>query len=71
MRAKQHVVFDIKAEKFRYLHREEDRIKKRVNIDVLNKRLNTIKKLNNYSNARMIIVSLTTVIFFALISIKF
>jgi hypothetical protein len=71
MRAKQHVVFDIKAEKYRYLHREADSIKKRVNIDVLNKRLNTIKRLNTYSNAKMIIVSLSIIIIFAVISIKF
>ena len=71
MRGKEQVIFDIKSEKFRYLHREEDKIKKIVNIDVLNKRLNRVKKINLYSNAKMIIFSLLIIMLFIFISIKF
>ena len=71
MRTKEHVIFDIKTEKFRYLHREENKIKKKVDIDVLNRRLNTVRKSNIYSNAKMIFITLSTVVIFVLISIKF
>ena len=71
MNGKEQVIFDIKSEKFRYLHREEDKIKKIVNIDVLNKRLNRVKKINLYSNAKMIIFSLLIIMLFIFISIKF
>ena len=71
MRIKEQVIFDIKEDKFRYLHSGENKIKNRVSIETLNKRLNRVKKLNFYSNAKMIVVSFFTVIIFALISIKF
>ena len=71
MRGKEQVIFDIKSEKFRYLHREEDKIKKIVNIDVLNKRLNRVRKINIYSNAKMIVFSLLTIMLFIFVSIKF
>ena len=71
MRGKAQVIFDIKSEKFRYLHREEDKIKKIVNIDVLNKRLNRVRKINFYSNAKMIVFSLLTIMLFIFVSIKF
>ena len=71
MKAKEQVIFDIQAEKFKYLHRDETKIKNRVNIDTLNKRLNEVKKLNFYSNAKMIIVTLLVVAAVILISLKF
>ena len=71
MRGKAQVIFDLKSDKFRYLHRETNEIKKVVDIDVLNKRLNKIKKSNLYSNAKMIALSLITVIVFLAISINF
>jgi hypothetical protein len=71
MRIKEQVIFDIKEDKFRYLHGEENKIKNRVSIETLNKRLNRIKRLNFYSNARMIAVTILTIIIFALINIKF
>ena len=71
MNGKEQVIFDIKSEKFRYLHREEDKIKKIVNIDVLNKRLNRVRKINIYSNAKMIVFSLLTIMLFIFVSIKF
>ena len=71
MRGKEQVVFDIKSKKFKYLHREENRIRKKVDIDVLNRRLNSIKKSNIYSNAKMIAFSLFVIIFFAVLSINF
>jgi hypothetical protein len=71
MKAKEQVVFDIRSEKFRYLMREEHDVKSRVNIDELNKRLNKVKKLNFYANAKMIAFSLCVIIIFALIGLKF
>ena len=71
MRAKAHVIFDIQTEKFKYLHRAENKVKNTVDIDVLNKRLNRIKKLNIYSNAKMIIFSILILVIFALLSTKF
>ena len=71
MRAKTHVVYDIKSEKFKYLHREENKIRNIVDIDVLNKRLNHSRKSNIYTNAKMIIFSLIAIISFLLISLKF
>ena len=71
MKIKEQVIFDIKSDEFKYLHREENKLKKKVDIDVLNKRLNEVKKSNIYSNAKMIAFSLIIIIVFALISIKF
>jgi hypothetical protein len=68
MKAKEQVIFDIKSEKFKYLLRDENKIRNRVNVDILNKRLNTLRKTNMYSNAKMILFSLLTIIIFALIS---
>ncbi len=71
MRVKEQVIFDTKSEQFKYLHREEDKIRRIVDIDVLNKRLNHVKKLNLYSNARTIFFLLLAVLIFILISWKF
>lgn len=71
MKAKEQVVFDLKSEKFKYLLRNENKIRNRVDVDVLNKRLNTLRKSNMYSNAKMIVLSLLTILTFALISWNF
>tara|TARA_B110000444_G_C18325025_1_gene360176 strand:+ start:127 stop:342 length:216 start_codon:yes stop_codon:yes gene_type:complete len=71
MRAKEQVIFDIKADKFRYLRSGENKIKNRVNIDTLNKRLNRVKKLNIYNNAKMIVFSVFIILSFALVSLNF
>ena len=71
MRAKEQVIFDNKSDKFKYLHREENKIRNVVDIDVLNKRLNRVKKLNLYSNAKMIVFSLLTVVLFIIVSVNF
>ena len=71
MRSKAHVIFDIQTEKFKYLHRAENKVKNTVDIDVLNKRLSRIKKLNIYSNAKMIVFSLVVLLLFALLSASF
>ena len=69
MNVKDQVVFDINSEKFRYLKKGNNKIKKVVDIDVLNKRLNEVKRLDFYSNAKMIAFALITVGFFILISL--
>ena len=71
MKAKEQVVFDTQSEKFRYLIRKDYDVKRKVNIDELNKRLNKVKKLNFYTNAKMIVFSLCVIIIFALIGLKF
>ena len=68
MKEKEQVIFDIQSEKFKYLVRGKNKTKNVVNIDVLNARLNRVKKLNIYSNTKMIFLSIVTVIIFVLIS---
>ena len=41
------ILTDIKSEKFKYLHREENKIRNIVDIDVLNKRLNQLENVLN------------------------
>ena len=71
MRGKEKVIFDIKSEKFRYLLRGNNKTSNVVNIDVLNERLNRVRKSNTYTNAKMIALSLFIAGLFILISMKF
>jgi hypothetical protein len=71
MKAKEQVVFDISADKFRYLHRDENKIKHKVDIVDLNKRLNKKRKMNFYTNTKIIGLSIIFFAIFALISLKF
>lgn len=71
MKTKEQVIFDIKSDKFKYLYRAENKIRNVVDINVLNKRLNRVKKLNIYSNAKMIVFSLLTVVLFIIVSVNF
>ena len=71
MSGKHQVIFDIKSEKFLYLHRGKNKVKDVVDIDVLNQRLNLIKKSNLYSNARMIVYALVVAVFSILVSVYF
>ena len=71
MKIKEQVIFDISSDKFRYLHREDRIDKKRVDIDTLNKRLNQVKKINLYTNIKIIALSIIFFSIFALISLNF
>ena len=71
MKIKEQVIFDISSDKFRYLHREDRIVKKRVYIDTLNKRLNQVKKINLYTNIKIIALSIIFFSIFALISLNF
>jgi len=71
MKIKEQVIFDISSDKFRYLHREDKIVKKRVDIDTLNKRLNQVKKINLYTNIKIIALSIIFFSIFALISLNF
>mgnify|MGYP006110169351 CR=1 FL=1 len=71
MKIKEQVIFDISSDKFRYLHREDRIVKKRVDIDTLNKRLNQVKKINLYTNIKIIALSIIFFSIFALISLNF
>ena len=70
MKSKAQVIFDIGSEKFKYLEREEKKIK-RVDMRDLNARLNETKKANIYNNSKIIILSLFCLGVVALISLKF
>ena len=69
-KTKEQVIFDINADKFRYLYREENKIKQKVDIIELNRRLNENKKVNFYSNTKIIAFSLIVFGIFALITMK-
>jgi hypothetical protein len=71
MKAKAKVIFDIKSEKFEYLLSGNNKTQNVVDIDVINKRLNQIKKSNIHANAKMIGVALFIVAIFIFISVKF
>ena len=65
------VIFDIEKEKFKYLHRDETKSSKKVDMTELYKRLNQTKKINFYNNTKVITLSLLFLGIFALISLKF
>lgn len=69
-KTKEQVIFDINADKFRYLYREENKIKQKVDIIELNRRLNENKKVNFYSNTKIIAFSLIVFGILALITMK-
>jgi len=71
MKYRGQVVFDIRQDKFKYLHREDTNMKSRVDIVDLNKRLNETRKINFYNNAKIIFVSLLLLGMVALLSAKF
>ena len=71
MKYRGQVVFDIRQDKFKYLHREDTNMKSRVDIVDLNKRLNETRKINFYDNAKIIFVSLLLLGMVALLSAKF
>jgi len=70
MKTKEQVIFDIGADKFRYLQREDKKVKK-VDIIDLNARLNNTKKKNIYTNTKIILVSIISLIAVGSISIIF
>jgi len=70
MKLKEQVIFDINSEKFKYLHRNDKTISRRVNIDVLNARLNENKKNNVYYNIKIIALCLVFLSIICLISLK-
>ena len=71
MKLKNQVVFDIREERFKYLHRADVNSSKRVDMVDLNRRLNQTKKTNFYTNTKIIIYSFICLGFFALISLNF
>jgi len=54
MKPRAQVIFDIKTEKYKYLNLQEQSLKKKVNIEVLNARLNETRKLDIYSHLKII-----------------
>jgi hypothetical protein len=70
MKFKEQVVFDIGEEKFKYLHRENNNNRNRVDIVDLNKKLNQTKKINFYTNVKIITVLLLCLSIIATISFK-
>ena len=70
MKFKEQVVFDIGEEKFKYLHRENNNNRNRVDLIDLNKKLNQTKKINFYTNVKIITVLLLCLSIIATISFK-
>tara|TARA_B100000780_G_C20727752_1_gene289201 strand:- start:285 stop:500 length:216 start_codon:yes stop_codon:yes gene_type:complete len=70
MKIKEQVVFDIREEKFRYLHRQDKDKNNKVDMVELNKRLNQLKKNNFYVNAKITIVSILCLTVVIMISLK-
>ena len=70
MKFRDQVIFDINEEKFKYLHRESKDKLNRVDIVELNKRLNETKKINFYTNAKIITVSLLCLGLITIISLQ-
>ena len=71
MKEKAQVIFDINNEKFKYLYRDENITKRRVDMVEFNQRLNENKKSKFYSNTKIIFFSLLFLGLFALIVLKF
>ena len=70
MKFREQVVFDIGEEKFKYLHRVNNNKRNKVNMIDINKRLNQTKRINFYTNAKIITVSLLCLALIAMISLK-
>ena len=71
MKFRNKVVFDIREDKFKYLHRDGKNKSNKVDIVELNKRLNYTKKINIYTNAKIIAASLLVLGLVAFVSLNF
>ena len=71
MKLKNQVVFDIREERFKYLHRADVNSSKRVDMVDLNRRLNKTRKTNFYTNTKIIATSFLIIGIIFLISLKF
>ena len=71
MITKTQTIYDLSADKFKHLKREENRILQRVDINELNKRLNKTKKSSFYKTCLLTILCLSSLIVLSLIGIKF
>ena len=71
MKSSAKVVFDISQEKFKYLHRNDFKKSKRVDMNELNKRLNQSSRINIYNNTKIVTFSLLLLGFFVLISLNY
>ena len=65
------VIFDITEDKFKYLHRDSKNKSNKVDINELNRRLNYTKKINIYTNAKIIAASFLLLGFIAFVSLNF
>ena len=64
-------IFDIKTEKYKYLNLQEQSLKKKVSIEVLNARLNETRKLDIYSNLKIIAFCSFCLIGLAIVTVYF
>ena len=71
MITKNQVIFNTELEKFKYLQREENIKTKKVDMINLNARLNRNKKLNFYTNVKIIAFSISCLSIVTLITLKF
>ena len=71
MSMKERTVYDVNSEEFKYLKREENTYLNKVDINVLNRRLNETKKSNFFLTALFVLLGFSSLAALALISIKF
>jgi len=71
MKSKSRISYDINSDQFEYLKKGENKTLLRVDINVLNKRLNETKITNLYTNTKIILCAAICLASIALISIKF
>ena len=71
MRAKERMTYNPSLDEFKYLKKNESSLIQRVDINVLNKRLNTAKRSNFYTTTLVATLCLSCLALLSLISIKF
>jgi len=71
MITKNQIFFNTELEKFKYLQREDNKKTKKVDIINLNARLNRNKKLNFYTNIKIIVFSISCLSIVTLITLEF
>ena len=71
MRIKDQTIYDLNSDQFKYLRRDVDNNLHRVDINVLNKRLNIAKKSNLYSTILVATICFSGLAVLSIISIIF
>jgi hypothetical protein len=71
MKSKNQTIYDIHSDQFKYLKEDKNVHSHRVDINVLNKKLNIAKKSSFYRTTLIFMFSLLSLFIVTLVSIKF